>query len=52
MRATRFVDRIVSPLVRSAFRPEVLTDLGGFGGVVSGCRPIASAGNQSSSLRH
>ena len=25
-----FVDRI-SPLVRSTFRPEVLTDLGGFG---------------------
>ena len=27
-----FVDRI-SPLVRSTFRPEVLTDLGGFGGL-------------------
>ncbi len=28
----KFVDRI-SPLVRSTFRPEVLTDLGGFGGL-------------------
>ena len=27
-----FVDRI-KPLVRSTFRPEVLTDLGGFGGL-------------------
>src|SRR5947208_16512471 len=27
-----FVDRI-APLVRSTFRPEVLTDLGGFGGL-------------------
>ena len=27
-----FVDRI-SPLVRSTFRPEVLTDIGGFGGL-------------------
>src|SRR6476660_739596 len=27
-----FVDRI-SPMVRSTFRPEVLTDLGGFGGL-------------------
>src|ERR1700687_2063936 len=27
-----FVDRI-SPLVRSTFRPEVMTDLGGFGGL-------------------
>src|SRR5918994_4802127 len=27
-----FVDRI-TPLVRSTFRPEVLTDLGGFGGL-------------------
>ncbi|HEY5932851.1 MAG TPA: phosphoribosylformylglycinamidine cyclo-ligase [Nitrospira sp.] len=29
-----FVDRI-KPLVRSTFRPEVLTDLGGFGGLFS-----------------
>ena len=46
-----FVDRI-KPLVRSTFRPEVLTDLGGFGGLLptTAFAIVAQTGNMYNGL--